>query len=207
MPIDLGKKQVKLQVGGPGSGRTEWDYPNSKTEVEECDTISSTDWYDRGLIWEGLNRKQFSITVGEEKTDYDVRIEWVECNFGGARPYFICPEKNCDRRVEKLYRPKRQQHYVCRHCWDLTYKRCNISGQPRKIKGHRLEKIREKLRKKSKRDNYEIGLYPSKPKDMHWDTFLEIEEEYLQLQKEYIRDAGESMVERSRNILESVKKS
>lgn len=193
-------------MGGIGSGR-DYFWEDTKTEVEECDTISSTEWYREDRIAEGQRSLQLSITVGEETTDYNITLDWTECNFGGKRPWFICPEKNCNKRVEKLYRPREQQHYVCRHCWDLTYKRCNISGQPRKIKGHRLEKIREKLRKRAKRDDYEVMFYPTKPKDMHWDTFLELEQEYLQLQREYIRDTGENMMERSRKFLESVENS
>lgn len=188
-------------IGGIGSGR-DYFWEDTKTEVEECDIISSTEWRDENRIADGQRNLELSITVGDETTDYSITIEWTECYFGGKRAWFICPEKNCDERVEKLYRPRGRQLYLCRHCWDLTYKRCNISGNPRKIKGHRLEKIREKLRKKSKKDDYEIGFYLTKPKDMHLDTFLDLEEEYIKLQREYILDTGENMAERSKKILE-----
>lgn len=192
-------------MGGLGSGRTEFDYPNSKTTVEECENISSTDWYNRGLIENGLRRKQFTVTVEDKKIDYEIKIDWVECNFGGKRPYFICPEKNCGERVEKLYRPRYRKYFLCRHCWNLTYKRCNISGNQARIKGHKLIKIREKLRKKAKSEDYNIGPEIYKPKGMHWDTYLKIEEKYYELMDQAInlyKKDMEDTKERMENLLD-----
>lgn len=40
-------------------------------------------------------------TDGEERVRYSVPITWTECNYGGRRPWFVCPK--CSRRVGKLY--------------------------------------------------------------------------------------------------------
>ncbi len=45
-------------------------------------------------------------------------LEWTECNFGGARPWFKCPQ--CRRRSAKLYR--RYTRFVCRTCCQLIYR-------------------------------------------------------------------------------------
>ncbi len=41
-------------------------------------------------------------------------------HFGGVRYWFICP--NCDKRVGKLFKPKSERAFWCRHCYNLTYK-------------------------------------------------------------------------------------
>ena len=186
-------------VGGLGSGRDYWGI-DTKTEAEECDIISSTEWYRKDLITDGMKRKKFSVSAGDKTTTYDVKLEWTDCNFGGSRPWFICPEKNCSRRVEKLYRPPGEKYYFCRHCWDLTYERCNISGDKWKIKGYKLRKIREYLRKKSKAEDYDIGPEIYKPKDMHWRTYLRIEKQYYRLMREYMDLFKQDMRDRRREF-------
>jgi hypothetical protein len=47
-----------------------------------------------------------------------VPLAWTACNFGGERPWFICPGAGCGRRVAILYGPGR--YFLCRHCYDLT---------------------------------------------------------------------------------------
>lgn len=50
---------------------------------------------------------------------YDVPIDWTECTFGGARPWFRCPE--CDTRRGKLYKHSGGDRFLCRECLDLIY--------------------------------------------------------------------------------------
>ena len=38
-----------------------------------------------------------------EKGEYAVAIQWTPCHYGGSRPWFICPAKDCGRRVAILY--------------------------------------------------------------------------------------------------------
>ena len=66
----------------------------------------------------------------DEKTelDYKVRLVTTPCNFGGVRYWFICPlvvdDKPCRRRVGKLYLPPGGTYFGCRHCYNLTYRKC-----------------------------------------------------------------------------------
>ena len=48
-----------------------------------------------------------------EDVEETVRIDRVSCQFGGSRPYFICPGVTCGRRVAKLHGAGR--YFLCRH--------------------------------------------------------------------------------------------
>ena len=72
---------------------------------------------------------QTKWSTGEEtKLDYKVRLVTTPCNFGGMRYWFICPlvvdDKPCRRRVGKLYLPPGGTYFGCRHCYNLTYRKC-----------------------------------------------------------------------------------
>ncbi|HLD70031.1 MAG TPA: hypothetical protein VJA17_04620 [Candidatus Omnitrophota bacterium] len=62
----------------------------------------------------------------QEKTelDYNVRLVWTPCHFGGRRWWFICPlvvnGYACNRRVGVLYLAS-GKYFGCRHCHNLTY--------------------------------------------------------------------------------------
>ena len=47
-------------------------------------------------------------------------IAWTPCNFGGFRPWFLCPGSECGKRVAILYLSE-PGHLLCRHCCELTY--------------------------------------------------------------------------------------
>lgn len=61
--------------------------------------------------------------------DYRVPLDYTECNFGGERPWFRCPGKDCGERVGKLYSAPGSDLYLCRHCHDLGYKSSQNSGK------------------------------------------------------------------------------
>jgi hypothetical protein len=48
-----------------------------------------------------------------------IELAWTACNFGGERPWFICPGAGFGRRIALLYGPGR--YFLCRHCYDLVY--------------------------------------------------------------------------------------
>lgn len=156
--------------------------------------MSSTSWFRRDIILEGMDQVSFTSKFQGDSKNHTLSLAWTDCNFGGKRPWFLCP--NCGDRVEKLYSPHGEMKYLCRNCWDLTYKRCNISGDQKAIIGHKLENIREHLREKSKEEDYETGFYLRKPKDMHYETHLEIWKEYKELMKAYMIKYEERMQKR-----------
>jgi hypothetical protein len=92
-----------------------------------------------------------------------VPLTWTACNFGGERPWFICPGASCGRRVAVLYGPGR--YFLCRHCYDLTYRSRRDNKMYRAL--HRAQKIRERLGGSTNM----MEPFPDKPKGMHWRTY------------------------------------
>ena len=95
-----------------------------------------------------------------------VTIIWEPCNFGGRRPYFLCPR--CGRRIVKLYGLAR---FLCRSCNRLAYQCQRESGSDRALRKDWT--LRAKL-------GGEPGManpIPDKPKGMHWRTYNRIVDE------------------------------
>jgi len=105
---------------------------------------------------------------GEPKdVRYHVPITWTPCNYGGERPWFICPGiingKPCSRRVAVLYGG---YYFLCRHCHNLSYNSQREDMVSRLAS--KAQKIRERL-------GGHPGLaypFPEKPKGMHWKTYV-----------------------------------
>lgn len=119
--------QDLLQVGVSGSWT--W-YRGSDDEKEERASIS---WevveHDGGRALRLLYTVPESISSSEKReVDYVVPLSFTECNYGGERPWFLCPEKDCGRRVAKLYKPPTGDLFLCRECHDLTYQSSQRSG-------------------------------------------------------------------------------
>ena len=71
------------------------------------------------LAWSANGKEQASIPISTEGSRlvlsykargrngewedmrYSVHVTWTPCNFGGGRPWFLCP--NCGKRVAILY--------------------------------------------------------------------------------------------------------
>jgi len=103
--------------------------------------------------------------------DYDVLVKWTRCNFGGKRPYFICPGvvngATCIRRVAKLYKPPTGLYFLCRHCHNLTYSSCNESGDLHFTARRRAKRAARKLGLTDPEHVYTMD----RPKGMHKKTF------------------------------------
>jgi len=111
-----------------------------------------------------------------------VELTWTPCNFGGKRPWFICPAKGCGRRVAVIYGAGR--YFACRHCYNLTY-------------ASQQESIYERASRKSRKIIKRLGgepfdnPYPKKPKHMHWKTYNR-----LIAEAEYHEDMSWKLAER-----------
>lgn len=179
-------------MGGIGSGRRyTW---NAKRTTGNCREIDINRWNREGMLapgymglWAWTDREtgersasiavkvytteavQLIYTVtrqGEEprKINYQVPITWTRCNYGGRRPWFICPQ--CGRRVGKLYAGG--VYFLCRHCHNLTYRSSQESGDQFAKAMRHVVRIRRKL------GSYETRIdapTPDKPKGMHWRTY------------------------------------
>jgi hypothetical protein len=94
-------------------------------------------------------------------------IVWMQCRFGGARPYFVCPGIvngiACGRRVSKLYGAG--TYFLCRHCYRLAYASQREDRYDRALR--RANNIRTRLGGEPGMES----LLPNRPKGMHHETY------------------------------------
>ncbi len=60
--------------------------------------------------------------------DDELRLTWTPCNFGGSRPWFVCPK--CGTRAAVLSAFPR---FRCRACHPLVYASTHRSEQPEHV--------------------------------------------------------------------------
>src|SRR5690606_24899141 len=107
-----------------------------------------------------------------EDLEYPVQLGWTSCNFGGERPWFLCPAVGCGRRVAILYGGR---VFACRHCYKLAYPSQRENDFDRQAR--RVNKIRARL-------GWQPGILNRtgwKPKRMHWKTFRRLRAEHDEL--------------------------
>jgi hypothetical protein len=197
-------------VGGPGSGNR-YRF-GSKQRVEDCLSLDVRSWRREGVLepgrfanltWHPRGRETSSIGVRtlhgvvelsysvrsggasgrKEDVRYTVPLTWTPCNFGGSRPWFVCPGRvngvACGRRVAKLY--LRHRYFLCRHCHDLTY-------------ASRQDTDRDAALRKCRRIRWKLGgsadltePFPKRPKGMHLRTYVRLIAEYGKAYEKFIR--------------------
>jgi hypothetical protein len=96
-------------------------------------------------------------------TQERVGLTFTTCNYGGRRPWFICPMPECNRRVAVLYLDG--MHFFCRVCASLTHE-CRRLDQRNRALLH-ARKIRMRL-------GGSVTVtdpFPERPKGMHRTTY------------------------------------
>lgn len=94
---------------------------------------------------------------------YQVMIEWTPCNYGGTRPWWLCPR--CGRRVAVLWG---DSFYACRHCQQINYESTRTAESSKPFE--RADKLRRRL-------GWCAGVandQGDKPKGMHARTYLRL---------------------------------
>jgi hypothetical protein len=111
-----------------------------------------------------------SKSTGELVTmDYQIRVSWTDCNYGGQRAWWICPTNGCGRRVAILFV---NSVFACRHCNQLVYQSQRETQED--LSTRRYNKIRKRL-------GWVPGCFNGvggKPKGMHWATFNKLKAHY-----------------------------
>lgn len=183
-------------MGGMGSGRR---YQGGRSTTESYRPLDVRKLHRAGLltpgmaaVWSWYNRGElrFSIRVeagadcavldyqakeaGELRNfRYPVRLDWTPCQYGGARPWFLCPALGCGRRVAILYGGA---VFACRHCCRLAYESQRERDYDRLAA--RADKIRRRL-------GWPVGILNptpwTKPPRMHWRTFWRLTAEHSRL--------------------------
>jgi hypothetical protein len=99
-----------------------------------------------------------------------VGLTFTPCNYGGQRPWFLCPMAECGRRVLILYLDG--LYFGCRRCHSLVYTSQRMDRPQRA--SHRIQKIRTRL----------MRPLPEKPAQMHWATYQRLIEKAVQAEQE-----------------------
>jgi hypothetical protein len=175
-------------LGGVGSGN--WHRFGKKTTTGEYQGVDVRYLHREGLLkparwftlrWSRAGRETDSISgavsaQGDEWEDVQepVSLDWTACNFGGERPWFVCPGAGCGRRVAVLYRIGR--YFLCRCCYDLVYESQRENGMHRALR--RAQAIRERLGGSTNMTK----PFPERPKGMHHETYWRLREEHDQAQ-------------------------
>ena len=107
-------------------------------------------------------RRRFGGSGEWKSEEYPVGLEWAACNYGGKRPWFLCPARGCGRRVAVLYGGG---IFACRHCHRLAYESQREQAYSRAM-------IRAQAIRTSLGGSPSLGeSFPAKPKGMHWRTY------------------------------------
>jgi hypothetical protein len=114
-----------------------------------------------------------------------VPLEWTPCNFGGERPWVICPGADCGRRVVLLYGPGR--YFLCRHCYELRYE------SQREDKMHRALRRAHKIKKRLGGSANMMEPFPEKPKGMHLKTYMRMFWEHHEEEMEHLAGMREQL--------------
>lgn len=141
-------------MGGIGSGRN-----RERAIVETCFKFSVEAFADtEGLLagrrgtmtWGAPSSPELEFAIHEDRIEilapFQVTISTVERQTptGGTYLLFVCP--GCGQAVRDLYlRPQSHDTVGCRDDWNLTYRRNNVSGSPRRLAAWRIDKLKEEL--------------------------------------------------------------
>ena len=100
--------------------------------------------------------------------EYPVSITWTPCHYGGARAWFICPERGCGRRVAILYGGG---VFACRQCYQLAY------DSQRWTAPKRAQAKAQKIWLQLGGSTSMFEPFPAKPKRMHRNTYERLRRE------------------------------
>ncbi len=190
-------------MGGIGSGR-HWYY-SAKDTTDSYHSIDVRCWKKEGLLtahqsfnWQWSRNGEIVASIrartepsrviltyrhqngGDDWKDenYSVYLSWTTCNLGGQRPWFICPEDHCGRRVAILYCGG---IFACRHCYQLAYQSQRETHNSQAAR--KADVIRTKL-------GWVPGIlngHGCKPKGMHWSTFEQLSIQHDNLLKHLLK--------------------
>jgi hypothetical protein len=115
--------------------------------------------------------------IGGPESVHKVGLDATACNYGGRRPWLLCPE--CERRVANLYAgvlpPLR-----CRECAGMRYESCSVPKVRRRL--DRAAGIRERLGGEPSL----LEPFPPRPTGMHRTTYERLRDEVQEAEGAYL---------------------
>jgi len=176
-------------MGGFGSGREAGSH-QGRLVAENCQQLDISHWNRSGCCKPGSDTAialyKFADGTQVARTQ---SITWTPCNYGGQRPWFVCPK--CQQRSGKLFRFAISRFaatsFQCRKCLNLTYRRSNVSGNHYDEFSHRCRRIGRKLKGQNFcRLSTGYLFPPSRPKGMHWKTYERLTDKLLEYDLKFI---------------------
>lgn len=186
MAIVFVKTSGEENMGGYGSGRL-----GSKPKSEEVFKIdvrqmkrngslqsgaTSTNRWTRGdvLLAEISMTSWMNQVIIHTSPEQKVNLTWTSCNYGGQRPWFLCP--SCNRRSAILYITSAS--LACSTCQNITYY-CRSEGQI-----DRMLRKKNKLRKRLiVDDGWGLDFF-CRPKGMHQKTYDRLLSEFFDAEEQ-----------------------
>jgi hypothetical protein len=140
-----------------------------------------------------LFRHKRGLGTDCEDVQQPVELDWTPCNFGGKRPWFLCPGIRYGRRVAVLHAAGK--YFLCRHCCDLCYER------QREDKVGRALRRAQKIRKRLGGSAYMTEPFPEKPKGTHHDTYMRLFWEHHEAEMEQLVGMREWLDKMERKVV------
>ena len=165
------------------------DVTDADTDPEDVDERATRVGLEY-TIAEGWSRNW----TGDES--HAVELEYTNCTFGGVRPWFRCPNRECQDRVRKLYFPRGGRYWFCRECYDLQYQSSRNSGDDVKRAEQRYRKAFAKADAENRRPHpNNLPAFPERPKGMHQDTFEDLADDVQAARREWDRAMNQRLRE------------
>lgn len=181
-------------MGSISSGRHgRFGRPPARWVVESCLSINIKEWNRKGWCKVGETEATMQRRYEDGSvTTQTQAIAWTNCNYGGQRPWFVCPR--CQNRAGRLFQrilfpqlsPFHELNSIpfqCRKCLNLTYGSSNSSGNRFKEHSCRIARIRKKL--KATCWNPRTDEIPAKPKYMRWRVYYGLIDEFRELERAF----------------------
>lgn len=126
---------------GTGGMRCGAGRPAHKVKADHCRRLDVRRWHREGMLkpgsfgtWQWTDRDTGEVrssigyraeadrllldySIDGKPSGHAVRLETTPCNYGGTRPWFVCPVRG--ERVAVLF--LRAGRFACRHCQRIAY--------------------------------------------------------------------------------------
>ena len=136
-----------------------WSWTREGEEIASLEVLGSSG----ALYLHRIDQRRANFGYGDgRQIEHAISMAWTLCNYGGSRPWFLCP--NCHHRASKLYLPVGGRHFLCRRCYRLGYESRRESLE------WRMRRKAAKLWRRLGRDPDNERI-PPKPTGMHWRTY------------------------------------
>ena len=207
--LHLDADELTDGVEYPGAtGRKRWgdeDDPTAELtlQFQHPDVDVTDDDTDPEDLDERATYVELEYTIGEDWSrnwtgdeSHPVELEYTDCHFGGVRPWFRCPNRECQDRVRKLYFPRGGRYWLCRDCYDLQYQSSRKSGNALDTAELRYRRAFAKADAEGRRPHPNNAPFrPTRPNGMHHDTFADLVEDVDDAYAEWAETMDEQMRE------------